>query len=398
MRMPWMRGAVVAIALLSASAGAMPVEQVPTPRDGRWISDTTGTLSATTIQQVEALATQVDSRGQGQLGVAIVASTDGREPRRYATELFNRWGVGHASRDDGILLFIAVRDRKAEIIVGRGVDSPSTLAQTDRIMASAVVANFKRGDANAAVLQAAQELVNLLATLSLRQQARPSNVGDADPSQDARMVEPVLFYGPMPEEWYRPRPKPIVGPPPIAAAKYEPIDPPMDTGLLAGLSATGVGLLGVGGFVLRRWLRLRPRPCAHCGQLRVLLDENSDDAFLNQGQRTEEGVASVDYDVWQCSRCDDVVVESHGAFFTSYGRCGPCGYRTVSTSKQTLVQATYTHGGQVEVTRHCENCGHIDRFIRYTAQLVDTSSSSSDSSSSSFGGGSSSGSGSSGSW
>jgi uncharacterized membrane protein YgcG len=49
----------------------------------------------------------------------------------FATNLFNTWGIGDAQRDDGILLLVAVRDRKVRIEVGSGYgDSLNSDMQT----------------------------------------------------------------------------------------------------------------------------------------------------------------------------------------------------------------------------------------------------------------------------
>ena len=149
---------------------------------------------------------------------------------------------------------------------------------------------------------------------------------------------------------------------------------------------------------LRRWLRRRPRICESCQQPRQLLDEDSDDDHLDQGQLREESVGSVDYDVWWCTSCEDAQVERYGAWFTSYSKCPSCDYKTKSESSTTLVSATYDHGGTVRVTVTCKHCSYHDTFTRSTPKLTRPSSSSSSSGGSSFGGGRSSGGGSSGSW
>jgi uncharacterized protein len=139
----------------------------------------------------------------------------------------------------------------------------------------------------------------------------------------------------------------------------------------------------------------------------VRLDEAADDAHLDAGQRREESLGSVDYDVWWCESCEDVKIERN-AQRSAYGKCGHCGYVTASTSSHTVATATYDRQGKVQVTTCCGHCNHESSHIRYTARLErplpsrpvvrSASSSSSDDDSESSGGGRSSGRGSSGSW
>jgi uncharacterized protein len=162
----------------------------------------------------------------------------------------------------------------------------------------------------------------------------------------------------------------------------------------------GFGLVALWG--AKEWLRRRPRTCKRCRQKRRRLDEDADDAHLDAGQRREEMLASIDYDVWYCDTCDDVLVLPWQRRLSSHKTCKKCKYRTVEQRDRTLVQANYERGGKVEVTLSCAHCSHVESYTYATPQRTQTSSSSSSSSSSSgsssFGGGSSSGGGSSGRW
>src|SRR5688572_8021055 len=90
-------GPSLALALLLCAlalpARGATVDSIPRPRRGTWSIDTTGTLRPGTLAEVDRLGTQVDGAGRGQLAVVVVDSTEGRPPRAFATELFNRWGI-----------------------------------------------------------------------------------------------------------------------------------------------------------------------------------------------------------------------------------------------------------------------------------------------------------------
>lgn len=132
----------------------------------------------------------------------------------------------------------------------------------------------------------------------------------------------------------------------------------------------------------------------------VRLGEVEDDAYLAAGERTEERIGSVDYDVWHCAQCNVAVKVRWGAFFTRYGRCPSCQNKTKSASTTTLRSATEYSEGLVRVEEECAFCSYRRTYTRTTPRIVRSSSSSSSSSfsSSSSSGGGSSGSGSSGSW
>ncbi|HEY0096339.1 MAG TPA: TPM domain-containing protein [Archangium sp.] len=367
------------------------MSSIPRPRQGSWSVDTTGTLSSSTLAGVDRWGAEVDGKGLGQLAVVVVSTTGGRHPRTFATDLFNLWGLGHAGRDDGALLLIALRDRKAEIVLGDGVDSGADTDRSDALMSGAIVPAFKRKDPEGAVLAGARGLSDLLERSPLNASvSSTASVPDVPHSPPSDVTTPV-----QPEARFQGRGTYSSGP------YYSPtlMERVASNERAPWFFGGGAGALVMGAAGLRRWLRRRPRICEHCKQPRQLLDEHRDDAHLDEGQQREEDLGSVDYDVWWCTSCEDARVERYGAWFTSYSKCPGCDYKTKSETSTTLVSATYDHGGTVRVTVDCKHCSYHDTFTRSTPKLTRPSSSSSSSGGgSSFGGGRSSGGGSSGSW
>jgi uncharacterized protein len=373
----WLSWVVLACVLGTPALG-ITVDQVSRPRTGSSSVDMTSTLSAGTLAEVDRLGAELKDGGQGQLAVVVVDTTGGRGARDFALDLFNRWGIGRAGRDDGALLFIALKDRKAEIILGNGVDGPRDQQASDRVMRDDIVPAFKRGDPDSAVRDGAKGLHRLIQESELNNPGTSDSMADATGSGtgDSRT-------------------------PPLAQYDSEPEKSSSDPGL--GLLAGGAGVLGAAGLAGRALYRRRPRKCGACHNERVRLDETADDVHLDAGQKQEESVGSVDYDVWWCHQCEDSLVERYGAFFTSYARCSQCRYVTANKTTRTLRAATYDHGGEVEVTLNCAHCGHVSRSRHSTPRRTRSSSSSSSSSRSSSSrssssGGRSSGGGSSGSW
>ena len=154
------------------------VDSIPLPATGAWSVDTTGTLSPETLAEVDRLGTSLDASGQGQLAVVMVDSTEGVQPRAFATDLFNRWGLGNEDRDDGTLLFIAMSDRKVEIVLGDGVDTADDIQRSDALM-ERIIPFLKAGDPNGAVLEGARGLITLLDQSTLNGGSAPDEGGSA---------------------------------------------------------------------------------------------------------------------------------------------------------------------------------------------------------------------------
>ena len=351
--------AFLAAMALAASVGAIPVDQVPMPQDGV-VSDQAQLLDAAAEARINDISAAAEARDGSELAVVTIASTDGADARAFATQLFNRWGIGDNSRDNGVLIFVAIEDRAAELILGDGIDDDAQVAIADGIMQGEMVPRFRNGDAQGAILAGAEA-----AAVRLLGAAASPEGGSTDASSWA--------------------------PTTVAPASYGPLDDPDVRNL--GLGAAGAGGLGGLAFAARRWLRRRPRRCDRCGSGMVRLDEARDDAHLSPAELKEESIESVDYDVWACQGCSGVTKLRYGAWFTRYAKCPKCGAKTKSDTTTTLVEATYSSGGRVRIDEHCEFCGYRNSYERTTPKKTRSSSSSS-----SFGGGSSSGRGSSGRW
>lgn len=521
-----MRFTLAVCLALSASVSFSAGWDIPPPPRGQWALDRTGKVSGATLTELNRLAEALDSSGAGQLGVLVIDSTHGTNPRDFATGVFNNWGVGHQGSNDGVLLFIAVNDRKSEIILGDG--SKVVSSQTDVVMRNDVVANMKAADLDKALRSAARSLDDLMRRAAGRAPVpHPddnSGLGpDAyvTPTQSTPLLDDVLapyadgsksFPERSPRTWVidlsdaltaSQRAKLDVAASDIYSADqgrifflvvnstaeypslgelvrrlvtqvgaisrlplavvaldvngpraqiYLPdtqvrdgwdreeleraeqelrtdasvdrvaamlgaqrfvqqalttgIPPrPMSAVLKAGV-AQNMGKLQIGGGGLflgalllgRRWNRKRVRTCKGCDHPRQLLGNQEEDKHLSSSQTTEESIGSVDYDVWWCGRCNDVLMLRYGAIFTRYSACPSCSAKTKTSNTTTLISATEYSTGLQQIDEQCANCSHQKTFTRSTARLSSSSSSSGSSGGSSFGGGSSSGGGSSGSW
>ncbi|WP_309890771.1 TPM domain-containing protein [Archangium sp.] len=170
------------------------VDTIPRPATGAWSVDTTGTLSPETLAEVDRIGASLDASGQGQLAVVMVDSTEGVQPRAFATDLFNRWGLGDEDRDDGTLLFIAMSDRKVEIVLGDGVDTAEDIQRSDALMES-IIPFLKAGDPNGAVLEGARGLITLLAQSPLNTGAPASSSTATGHSKQSTGCEGGPFFG-----------------------------------------------------------------------------------------------------------------------------------------------------------------------------------------------------------
>lgn len=364
---------LVLLGLTRLGAVASPVE-IPSPRPHGWIADQAHLLAPATVTDLDRLLDEVHRHQGAEMAIVTVETINGANPRQFATGLFNRWGLGDRTRNNGLLLFVALRDRKAEIILGRGLETPAFVSRSDRIMQETIVAHFRSGDNAGAIAAGARACAAEFFGVTLAppvETAAPQAPIEAPKDEAAR---PFALERPT-----------TVAPPPVPSS-------PNPVVIIAVLGVTAF----CGGALL--WLFVRratTHTCNRCHNPMTKLAEAQDDAHLEPGERAEERIGSVNYDVWLCPTCNGIDKVRHGRWFTRYSACPRCGAKTRSSAQRTLIAATTSSTGLVEIHEVCAFCSDTRVSTRVLPQIAVSSSSGT---SSGFGGGSSSGKGSSGSW
>lgn len=260
--------------------GSVTPYNIPTPRPEGWVVDLTNSLNKKELGHINEVCEEVFQTVGREMTVVVIDTTSGMKPRVFGLELFNHWGVGSPFRNNGILVLAAIKDRKAEILLGRGIDTTEQRRVAQQIMDSVMVPNFQAKDPGSALYEGARSCATRIFLVS-DLKAAPELPGAAEKRAIRKRYQRQKNMIP----W-----------------------------ILGGLGLSGLGLV-VGG---RYWIRYRPRDCEVCNDRRVLLDEVSDDEFLDPPERIEERIGSVDYDVWACLTCEEVVKIRYGKFWTRF--------------------------------------------------------------------------------
>jgi len=113
-----MRAFVVLLAL-PLLLGAEPVSQLH-PTD--YVNDFAHVLDQGTLAQLDDICQQIDRKAHAQIAVVTVNSLDGSNVDSYAVDLYKKWGIGSKTTDHGVLILLAVQDRKYRIEVGYGLE------------------------------------------------------------------------------------------------------------------------------------------------------------------------------------------------------------------------------------------------------------------------------------
>lgn len=351
-----------------------------------YVNDYAGVISAVDEEGLRALLTDFYEEQGVEMVVLTVDSyfdyeTGDATIDEFATNLFNDWGIGDATRNDGVLFLVAVEDRELRVELGAGY-GPEYDERIQGVIDRVIVPYFRNENYSLGIYEGSRAIIADLTGQPYESLQESSGV--AVPTRSAPVV--VSSEGTSGRSGGSALP-------------------------LAGAGVGGAGLLGGLAYYWQRGRRNRPRPCSQCGTMMVRLDEVGDDAFLDEGQRKEESLQSVDYDAWQCPNCQHHELHRYNAWMSRYQNCPQCGYRAMESESRVVQQPTYSSTGLRRTEQNCRHCGHhssrdstIPRLHRNTTSsssssgFRSSSSSRSSSSRSSFGGGRSSGRGGRGKW
>jgi uncharacterized protein len=341
------------ISVLVAVVGAEPLDRIPNPRarDGTWVTDMPGRLGPDTVARLNATIGEFERTHGAEMAVVVIQSLDGLSIDEAAVRLFELWGIGKKSRDNGVLVLWSTDDRRVRVEVGYGLEGVLNDGKVGAILDAYVIPRFRSAEFDQGLLAGVDALLR------------------------AAREEPLEL-------------------PSQRSESYEDDSPVIERMLLGLLGLIPISLGSLVGF--RKWRRYHRRRCPACQMPMTRLGESHDDAFIEEGQRAEERIKSVDYDVWRCGGCGHHFTLRYPRWVTSYAQCPQCHHRTKTSTERTIVAATTTSSGTAQVIETCAFCTFHREHTKTLPRVQPGSSSSGGSSgggSSSFGGGRSGGGG-----
>src|SRR5690348_5581718 len=114
----WPATAVVWMCVcLMLAAFSLPAQSkpVPVPAMQSRVVDLTKTLDAGEADALRSDIAELESQTQAQVAVLMVPTTGEDSIEQYATRVFAQWKLGRKEEDDGVLVLVALKDRRMRI-------------------------------------------------------------------------------------------------------------------------------------------------------------------------------------------------------------------------------------------------------------------------------------------
>ena len=127
-----------------------------------FVSDYANILSVEQKNSLENKIFQFEKQSTNEISVVTIDSLDGDSIENVAQEIFTRWGIGKEDKDNGVLLLVAVEDRKTRIHTGYGVEGDLTDIGTSYIQSEVIVPAFRDGDYFSGINGAVDKMIESL--------------------------------------------------------------------------------------------------------------------------------------------------------------------------------------------------------------------------------------------
>lgn len=136
--------ALLALATVLAATDARAADPRFPALTGR-VVDEAGLLRPETESRIEARLARLETDTGAQLVLVTFADLQGREIEDYGYRLGRHWGIGRRQAQDGVMILVAPRERRARIEVGYGLEPVLTDALAAKIIHEDMLPAFRRG-------------------------------------------------------------------------------------------------------------------------------------------------------------------------------------------------------------------------------------------------------------
>ena len=122
-------------------------DSIPKPNPPRLVNDFVGVLTPEQRQALEDKLVAYDDSTSNQIAVVIIRSTNQFSIEDVGLQILRQWGVGgQASKDNGVVILVALNDRHINISTGYGMEGAVPDITTNQIIENDITPQFRAGN------------------------------------------------------------------------------------------------------------------------------------------------------------------------------------------------------------------------------------------------------------
>ena len=124
---------------------------IVSPTADFYVNDYAGLLDEETKDYIINVNKSLYSQTGAQIVVVTIQSLGSTSLEDYATQLFRSFGIGNKTKNNGILLLLALQERQFRVEVGYGLEGILPDAKTGRIQDEYIIPYLKQNNWNAGI-------------------------------------------------------------------------------------------------------------------------------------------------------------------------------------------------------------------------------------------------------
>ena len=134
------------ILILAVVFNTSAQKSIPKPVPARLVVDNANILTAAEVETLERKLVALDDSTSNQIAIVTVKSLNGEALEDVAVATFRDWGIGNKKTRNGVLVLVAIEDRKIRIEVGYGLEGAIPDVTANDIINNDIKPNFKQGN------------------------------------------------------------------------------------------------------------------------------------------------------------------------------------------------------------------------------------------------------------
>ncbi len=133
------------------------------PQPVGWVNDFANVIDQGNAAKLNSLIEEVEQKTTTEIAVVTINSIAPYDEKEYARLLFDNWKPGKKGKDNGVLVFLAVKERRWRIETGYGVEGILPDGLCGEIGRNYMVPYFKEGNYGEGLYQGVRAIANIIA-------------------------------------------------------------------------------------------------------------------------------------------------------------------------------------------------------------------------------------------
>ncbi|MCX5702587.1 MAG: TPM domain-containing protein [Candidatus Omnitrophica bacterium] len=133
------------------------------PQPAGWVNDFAGVIDKGNADKLSSLIEEVEQKTTTEIAVVTINSISPYDEKEYARVLFDNWKPGKKGKDNGVLVLLAVKERRWRIETGYGVEGILPDGRCGEIGRNYMVPYLKEGKYGEGLYQGIRAIANIIA-------------------------------------------------------------------------------------------------------------------------------------------------------------------------------------------------------------------------------------------